>query len=100
MAKDPRTYVRVLEAIERGRTKHGRRARQATREAGTTYATIDKYAPGVRYTDALGRSTFTEADRLTRRIHVGTTEGDLVLTVRGSRAASTVARHANAVKAY
>src|SRR5947208_1584854 len=46
MAKDPRTYVRVLEAIERGRTKHGGRARQATREAGTTYATIDKYAPG------------------------------------------------------
>src|SRR5438046_4903907 len=100
MAANPSTYARVLQAIERGRAKRGGAAREATHEAQTTYRTIDRYAPGVRYIDALGRSAFHDADRLPRRIHVGTTEGDMVLTVRGSRAASTVAGHANAVKAY
>ncbi len=100
MRKNPRTYARVLQAIESGRTKHEGKASEATHEAHTTYATIDKYAPGLRYTDALGRSVFRDADRLPRRLHVGTTRGDMVLTVRGSRAASTVGRHANAVKEY
>jgi len=99
MPRSEETRLRVFEAISLGRQEN-LYARTAAARAGTTIPTIRKYAPEVIRPGPLGRLEFTSADRLSRTMHVTTTEGDEVLTVRGSRAATTVAQHANAVRYY
>jgi hypothetical protein len=47
-----------------------------------------------------GRYVPTASDRLTRPVHVLTTEGVKPLTLRGSRVATLVAKHWNAVHRF
>lgn len=75
-------------------------ASAAAEMAGTTLSSMKKYGGSALQREANGRYSVMPADRLLRPIRVISTDGTTESFVRGSRVASTVGRHANAVKRF
>jgi hypothetical protein len=97
-AREQATYERVLDAVAIGR-REGLPARVAARRAGTTVRSMQRYGGDTVHRSGRGL-VVADADRLFRRMRVQTTEGQQVVDVRGSRAASRIAAHHAAVDAY
>ena len=97
-ARNRDAYGRSLDALSRMRSG-GHSLTVAAAMAGTTPATVRRYtAPAL---EQRGRSWHAKpADRLFRRMSVLTPDGRVEVTVRGSRAASVIAAHWNAVDRY
>lgn len=91
-------HYRALKAIGLMR-QEGLSLKDAARLAGTTPRTVHRYAEpaltktGNRYKASLG-------DRLYRRMAVMTATGRVDVDVRGSRSASLVGSHHNAIQRY
>lgn len=92
-------YERVLEALALARYDN-LTIRTAAGQAGVSVSTVRRYAGDAIERDAFGRLVAKDADRLLRLMHVTTPEGGLLLPVRGSRVASAVAQHANAIRRF
>jgi hypothetical protein len=90
---------RALEALSEARVRD-LSLTAAAREAGTTTATVLRYAAPAVERLPNGRYRVLPEDRLYRRLRVISTEGPVWVDVRSSRTARLVARHANAVRAY
>lgn len=90
---------RALEALSLMRSQ-GLSLSRAAAEAGTTTSTARRYIGDALQRDRPGRFHARPGDRLFRRMQTLTTEGVREVDVRGSRVASTIARHWNAVKTY
>jgi hypothetical protein len=90
---------RSLETVRIMR-RDGRSLTRAAREAGTTPRTVRRYADAALEQSSGGRFKARRADRLLRVMNVLSTNGHVTAVVGGSRAASLVAEHANAVKRY
>ncbi len=90
---------RSLEAVRIMRRDGGSLSR-AAREAGTTPRTVRRYADGALERSPGGRFKARRGDRLLRVMNVLSTDGHVTAVIRGSRSASIVAEHANAVKRY
>lgn len=89
----------AFEALSSMRTR-GLSLEQASREAHTTPSAVIRHAgPAVRHLDS-GRYRPTAGDRLYRPLRVLTTDGEVDIDTRGSRVASLVAAHQNAVKHF
>lgn len=98
-AAEQEARARAFEALSEARVR-GLSLSAAAREAGTTTATVLRYAaPAVERLPS-GRYRVSPDDRLYRRLRVISTEGPVWVDVRSSRTARLVARHANAVRAY
>lgn len=69
----------------------------AAKRAGTTPATMQKYASPALRRDARGRIVARPTDRLFRRLPALTTKGLKQLDLTDSREASVVGRHWNAI---
>lgn len=89
---------RALEAVSRMRTEH-LSLTAAARAAGTTRATVRRYA-GPALTQQGRRTIATTTDRIYRRMVVLTPDGRRDVDVRSSAQASRVGAHWNAVDAY
>jgi len=90
---------RAFDALRRMR-EEDKSLTQAAWEAQTTPRTVRKYvAPALRKTPA-GRYAPTRSDRLQRPLRFLTPDGVVSLNVRGSRAASEIARYGAAVDRY
>ena len=89
---------RALEAVSRMRGQ-GLSLSAAASASGTTPTTVRRYA-----SPALQRSgrryVATPSDRLRRRMRVLSVEGPVDVDIRGSRVASTVGAHWNAISDY
>jgi DNA-binding CsgD family transcriptional regulator len=96
---DPIARERALEAVHLMRT-YGYSLTRAARAAGTTVRTVRKYLPRALRKMESGRYRATPSDRYTRRMFFDTEGGRLAISVRGSRAASRIARHVAAVDRY
>jgi len=96
---DPATRERALEALSRIRSD-GLSLTRAAKEAHTTPRTMRKHLGQALIKTAGGRYAATPSDRLTRHIRFLTKDGIVGIRVRGSKAASRVARHWAAVKHY
>jgi hypothetical protein len=90
--------LRALDALSRMRG-HGLSLTAAAHDAGTTPATVRRYAGTALHRDR-GRYAASPADRIYRRMVVLSTDGRVEVEVRGSRAASRVGAHWNAVEHY
>ena len=101
MTRDERAFEarrRALDAIASMRNDR-RSLRAAAAEAGTTPATVRRYASAALRRE--GRTyTVTKADRIARPMSVFTADGVKVLTVRGSGKAAEVSRHWHAIQRY
>ncbi len=91
-------YDRALDALARMRSE-GLSLPHAAKEAGTTPAVVRKYVSSALRTSR-GRVTAKPSDRLYRRMTVITPEGPTLVEVRGSRSASLIGKHANAVRKF
>lgn len=91
--------ARALEAVGLAR-RENLTIRTAARRIGVGVGTVRKYASPALTTDAFGRLVATDADRLYRRVQVIGPEGDVFVSTRGSRRASTVGEYWNAVRHY
>ncbi len=91
--------ARAFEALSEARVRD-LSLTAAAREAGTTTATVLRYAAPAVERLPNGRYRVLPDDRLYRRLRVISTEGPVWVDVRSSRTASLVARHANAIRAY
>lgn len=91
-------YDRALDALARMRTD-GLSLSRAAREAGTTPAVVRKYVGSALHHTRRGTAP-KPADRLYRRMTAITPDGPVTVEVRGSRAASLLSRHANAVQTF
>ncbi|MER3390238.1 MAG: hypothetical protein RJQ01_09415 [Microcella sp.] len=90
--------ARALEAVARMRSE-GLSLTEATRRANTTPSTVRRWAADAL--SATGRRTQARpVDRLYRRMHVVSWDGRATVDVRGSRAASRVGRHWQALDAF
>jgi hypothetical protein len=89
---------RALDALARMRAE-GLTLTAAAADAGTTPATVRRYA-GTALTRDGGLWRASPADRLYRRMAVYGPHGRVDVDVRGSRAASLIGRHANAIGRY
>lgn len=88
---------RALDAL--ARMRHGQTLTTAARDAGTTPATVRRYAePGLTRTGR--RWAATPSDRLYRRMTVLSVDGRVEVDVRSSAQASRVAAHYNAIDHY
>ena len=96
---DPAARERALDALSRMRSD-GLSLKRAARWAHTTPETVRKYVGQALVKTAGGRYAATPSDRLTRYIRFLTKDGIVGIRVRGSKAASRVARHWAAVKHY
>lgn len=93
------TRERVLDAVSRMRTR-GLSLTDAAREAGTTPATVKKYAPqALRKVVGDGYAP-TRSDRYARTLYFLTERGKVTVTTRDSRTASRIARYWAAVDHY
>lgn len=90
---------RALEALSEARLG-GLSLSAAAREAGTTVATVLRYAAPAVERLPNGRYLVLSDDRLYRGLRVISTQGPVWVDVRSSRTARLVSRHANAVRAY
>jgi hypothetical protein len=89
---------RALNAVAQMRAS-GMSLTEAARHAGTTPATVHRYvAPAL--TSRGNRVVATGGDRLYRRMTVLTPQGRQEVDLRGSRVASLVGRHHDAVRRY
>jgi hypothetical protein len=101
-ARTPREQearVRALHALNAMRTS-GVSLTQAARLWQTTPATVRRYVGGALRPDVGGRYRASASDRLSRRLEFLTAAGPVPITVRGSKAASQVARYWAAVQRY
>ena len=89
---------RALRAVNRMR-REGLSVAQAARQEGTTRNTIMRHA-GSAVESRGGRMRAKPADRLTRRMNVLGPQGLTTVTVRGSRQATVIAEHWNAIRRY
>jgi hypothetical protein len=88
--------LRALSAIRRGVTLS-----QAARENGVTARTIKRYAGAALVQDRPGgRIRATKSDRLVRYLEIPGPDGPIEISVRGSKAASEVARYKAAVNRF
>jgi hypothetical protein len=93
------TRNRALDAIRRMRNDQLSLAR-AARVAGTTAATVKKYAQSALRRTEIGRYVARPSDRLTRHLQFLTPKGKVAISVRGSRDASRVASYWAAVDRF
>lgn len=98
-AREQEARARAFEALSEARIR-GLSLTAAAREAGTTTATVLRYAAPAVERLPNGRYRVLPDDRLYRRLRVISTEGPVWVDMRSSRTARLVARHANAVRAY
>jgi len=92
------TRSRALNAVVQMRSS-GMSLTEAARHSGTTPATVHRYvAPAL--TQRGNRVVATGGDRLYRRMTVLTPQGRQEVDLRGSRVASLVGRHHDAVRSY
>jgi hypothetical protein len=90
---------RVLGALRAMR--HGTSASRAARENGISLRTLKQYAGGALLQDRPGgRFRPTKNDRLVRYLQIPGPHGPVEVTVRGSKAASEVARYKSAVNRF
>jgi len=87
----------ALQAL--AKMRHGASLTKAAKEAGTTPNTVVRYA-GEQLRREGGRFVASKADRMFRRMKVETTEGTQWVGFSGSRQASLVSAHHNAVKHF
>lgn len=95
-------YEKAVQVVHRLRRGDGSESlTHAARALGTTRTTVLKYA-GSAFERAgeRGRIRVRAGDRLVRRVRVRTPEGSRVLTVTGSRQASTIARYNRAIDRF
>jgi hypothetical protein len=78
--------------------RHGRSLRQAAREVGESPATVLRRVGAALRRDPSGRWVARPTDQLVRPMEILTREGKVAVMVRGSKAASLVATHWNAIK--
>jgi hypothetical protein len=90
---------RALDALARMRSG-GQSLTRAAREAGTTPAVVRKYVGSALRRTRDGGVTAKASDRLYRRMTAITPDGPALVEVRGSRAASLIGKHANAVRKF
>src|SRR5437762_7153010 len=91
--------VRAFEALRLMRNERLSRS-AAARAVGTTPRTMERYVGPALTRDEAGRYRARPTDRLARPVRVLTTEGPKDLILRGSRVASVVGRHWNAVHRF
>ena len=72
----------------------------ALRGSGVTRNTVLRHATSALQKQANGRYTARRADRLIRVVHVLTNQGERDITVRGSKDATLIAEHWNAVHTF
>ncbi len=96
-ASEKQARGRALEAL--AKMRKGASLSKAAAEAHTTPNTVAKYA-GAQLRREGGRMVASKGDRLFRVMRVITTEGVQEVALGGSRQASLVAAHANAVKHF
>ena len=89
----------AFEALSRMRTR-GETLAQAAREVGESPATIVRRVGPALRKDRHGRWAARPTDRLIRSLEILTPHGKVAIRVRGSRLASVIAGHHNAVKDY
>jgi hypothetical protein len=90
---------RALDAISHMRS-HGLSLRGAAEAAGTTPATVKKYASGaLRRVEGDGYAA-TKSDRYARTLYFLTERGKVEVTVHDSRTASMIAKYWDAVDYY
>jgi hypothetical protein len=88
--------LRALSAMKRGAS-----ISRAARENGVTPRTIKRYAGGALVQDRPGgRIRATKSDRLVRYLQIPGPNGPIEISVRGSKAASEVARYKAAVNRF
>jgi hypothetical protein len=92
-------YDRALDALAHMRSD-GFSLTRASKEVGTTPATVKKYAGAALQRTPVGRLVAKPSDRFYRRMTVVTPNGPTLVEIRGSRTASMVGKHANAVRKF
>src|SRR5438270_13800868 len=92
-------HARALDALAEMR-RTGLSLTRAAGRAGTTPNTVRRYAGSALERGPRRRIIASSADRLYRRMPVLTTEGVREVELHGSRAASLIGRHWNAVQHY
>ncbi len=81
--------------------RHGASISRAARENGVTPRTIKRYAGAALVQDRPGgRIRATKSDRLVRYLQIPGPNGPIEITVRGSKAASEVAKYKSAVNRF
>lgn len=93
------TKRRVFDALALKRRNPEWPITKAARQAGTTLATIRRYAGGVLETRS-GRLDVKPRDRLMRSVRMLTDRGEIIIDTSSSVTASRIARHSNAIRAY
>ena len=90
---------RVLRAL--AEMRHGVSISRAARENGVTPKTIKRYAGSALVQDRPGgRIRAAKSDRLVRYLQIPGPDGPVEITVRGSKAASEVAKYKAAVNQF
>jgi len=93
--------LRALEAIRKVRSGGSPTISRAAKESGTSLSTIKKYAgSALKQKCPGGKCQVAKSDRITREMVMITPEGQVSIKAPGSRAASMIGRHDNAVKHY
>ncbi len=93
--------LRALEAIRRVRSGDSATISRAAKEAGTSLPTIKRYVgSALKQKCPGGKCQVSKSDQITREMVAITPEGQIAIKAPGSRAASTIGRHDNAVKHY
>lgn len=81
--------------------RHGASISRAARENGVTPRTIKRYAgPALVQDRPRGRIRATKSDRLVRYLQIPGLHGPIEVTVRGSKAATEVAKYKGAVNRF
>ncbi len=93
------TRLRALDALRLMRTDRVSRA-EAAHRSGTTPRSVARYVGSALQRGKDGRYRALPTDRIARPVQVLTRDGRKNLVLRGSRVASTVARHWNAVHRF
>ncbi len=95
-------YEKALRVVHRLRRGDGRESlTRAAKALGTTRQTVLRYAGSAfRRSSARARVRVRSGDRLVRRVRVRTPDGARLVTVTGSRQASTIAKYNQAVDRF
>jgi len=96
---EKQSRARALDALAYMRTRD-MSLTAAAREAHTTPNTVMKWTGTELAAKRGGRRVVTKADRLMRTMRVVSTDGVVEVEVRGSRQATRIAQHMNAVKVF
>jgi hypothetical protein len=98
-ASEKQSRARALDALAYMRTRE-MSLTAAAREAHTTPNTVMKWTGSELAEKRGGRRVVTKADRLLRTMRVVSSDGVVEVEVRGSRQATRIAQHMNAVKVF